>query len=455
MKLRRFLAVGTLAALAVFLHAGGKKKPAPVAPEKRSFSIPVSIPNPNNQQTTPGECLVTAGPAIPISAVAFSTDSKRLFVGGYKEVLVWDLDAIKLSKRLGTGQLSGRVRSIALSKDGRNLAVADGVPGSAGAVRLVDVDSGKVAATFEEAKDEFISLAFSSDGKLLAAGGSDGAVRVWTTDDRKLFKNLKEHSDWVSGVAFSPNGRFLASGSIDRSVQIWDAASWQPVVKLPQPLTESVHALAFSPDSDLLAFAVGGGEERAIRIWRTASVEESRESPTNKTPRREAIKQSRPIDGGACSPLGVTWASLPAAGPANTRAARMFVACTDKTVRAMTPAGGGIASLTGHADWVYSVAASPDGTRIASGSADGTVRLWAAGDAKLLATLVQLTPATDQWLIVTPRAFFATSAADSLQWKTADSKSVPSELVGRLDSPDSVREVMKSPAGKIALPPRK
>ena len=308
--------------------AAGKKKTAPVAPEKRSFSIPVSIPNPNNPQSTPGECVVTAGPAIPISAVAFTADSKRLFVGGYKEVLVWDLEEIKLAQRLGAGQLSGRVRAVAFSKDGKNLALAEGTPGVSGAVRLMDVASGKIAATLAEAKDEFISLAFSSDGKLLAAGGSDGAVRVWNTDDQKLVKELKQHGDWVSGIAFSPDGKFLASGSIDKTVQIWEAGAWNPIVKLPQPLTESVHGLAFSPNSEFLAIAVGGAEERAIRIWRTASVEESRDTPANKGQRRDTVRQTRPIDTGACSALGVVWGPPPAGAPASAAAGRMFVPCT-------------------------------------------------------------------------------------------------------------------------------
>jgi WD40 repeat protein len=452
MRLRYVLAVVMGLALS-FSLAAGKKKTAPVAPEKRSFSIPVSIPNPNNPQSTPGECVVTAGPAIPISAVAFAADSKRLFVGGYKEVLVWDLEGIRLAQRLGAGQLSGQVRAVAFSKDGKNLAVAEGTPGASGAVRLLDIAGGKVAATFAEAKDEFISLAFSPDGKLLAAGGSDGAVRVWNSDDQKLVKELKGHGDWVSGIAFSPDGRFLASGSIDKTVQIWEAGAWNPIVKLPQPSTESVHGLAFSPNSEFLAIAVGGAEERAIRIWRTASVEESKESATNRAPRREAVRQTRPIDTGACSALGVVWGPPPAGAPANAAAGRMFVPCTDKSVRALGPNGATLGNLAGHTDWVYSVAASPDGARVASGSGDGAVRLWTAGDARLLATLVQLAPATDRWAIVTPRGFFATSAADSLHWKTADSKTVSADLVARLESPESVREALKSPAGKIPLPP--
>jgi WD40 repeat protein len=52
----------------------------------------------------------------------------------------------------------------------------------------------------------------------------------------------------------------------------------------------------------------------------------------------------------------------------------------------MGPGGNTIATATGHTDWVYAVAASPDGLRLASGSGDGTVKIWGPAG-KLLLTL--------------------------------------------------------------------
>ena len=94
--------------------------------------------------------------------------------------------------------------------------------------------------------------------------------------------------------------------------------------------------------------------------------------------------QTRPIDTGACLPLAVIFAK---AQPHS----RMLVGCTDKTVRVMGPGGNTIATATGHADWVYAVAASPDGLRLASGSGDGTVKIWSPAG-KLLLTLGEGTP---------------------------------------------------------------
>ena len=146
---------------------------------------------------------------------------------------------------------------------------------------------------------------------------------------------------------------------------------------MPVQITEPVSGVAFATEGDLLAFAVGGPEERAIRVWRTEGA--FKEIDSSRPGARNQVMQTRPMDTGACLPLAVTFAT----GQPHSR---MVVGCTDKTVRLMGPGGNTIATATGHTDWVYSVAASPDGLRVASGSGDGTVKVWGPAG-KLLMTL--------------------------------------------------------------------
>jgi len=297
-----------------------------------------------------------------VTALAFHPGGKLLVSGGYKQVLVWDLASGKLARRMG--ELTGQVRALAFSPDGRTLAVALGVPGRAGAVALVDFETG-AAATLVETKDEMLAAAISPDGKLLAAGGTDAVVRVWSLADRQLVATLKEHSDWISGLSFSPDSKLLATGSADKTVRLWDTATWKQTLQLPQTLTEAVTGVAFAPEGDMLAFTVNGSEERAIRLWRPGNA--------------NAPALTRPFDMGTCLPLAVTFEPQPSHS-------RMLVACTDKTVRVVGPGGNVLNTLSGHSDWVYAVAASPDGQRFASGSGDGSVKVWAAAG-KLLNTL--------------------------------------------------------------------
>jgi WD40 repeat protein len=322
---------------------------------------------------------------LPISALAFSPDGKILAVGAYQEVLLWDLPNAKYSRRIGAGQLDGQVRTIAYSKDGKTLAVADGP------VRLLDTATGKITATLGESKHETFAIAFSPDGKLLASGGADAIVRIWTVGQAAKPVELKGHSDWINGLAFSPNGKLLASGSTDRTVQVWNTADWTPVVSLPQAVTEPVTGVAFSPDGATLNFTVAGPEERSIRVWRPDVLDQKEANG-----RKPNTKFTRPFDTGSCLPQGIAWAA--GARP------RMLLACTDKTARAINTNGGVLAVMSGHQDWVYTVVSNADGTRLASGSADGTVRLWDGATHTLLGVLMQIRPGSDECLFLSSPA---------------------------------------------------
>jgi WD40 repeat protein len=298
-------------------------------------------------------------PKVPVTALAFSPDSKTLITAGYRELLVWD-SAGKLARRIPG--LPPKIRALAFSPDGATVAAAAGDPGRSGAILLIDFAGGR-ATTIHNAADEMLAAAFSPDGKLLAAGGSDSMVQIWTLADRKSFSLARNHTGAITSVAFSPDGKLLATASLDKTVRVWETANWSQRVQLPKDLTEPVNGVAFSPENDLLAFAVAGNDERAVRTWRT----------------QNTVQQTRPFDTGTCLPLALTYISRPS---------RLLTACNDTTLRLIGPNGNTLATLSGHTDWVYAVAASPDGQRIASGSADGTVKLWNSAG-KLTGTLAE------------------------------------------------------------------
>jgi hypothetical protein len=115
-------------------------------------------------------------------------------------------------------------------------------------------------------------------------------------------------------------------------------------------------------EGDLLVFATGGPEEHALHLWRTQNA--FTEMDPTRPNLRANLAQTRAVDTGACVPLSVAFVK---AQPRS----RMVVGCTDRTIRLLGNGGNSIAMLTGLADWVYSVAAAPDGQQIAAGSADG------------------------------------------------------------------------------------
>jgi len=158
--------------------------------------------------------------------------------------------------------------------------------------------------------------------------------------------------------------------------------------------------------------------------------------------RRDNTQLARAIDMGVPGPLGVLWA------PAGNR---IYVPLTDKTVRVYDPnSGAHVATLTGHTDWVYGVALTADGTKLATGSADGTVKLWHTGENRLLATLVQATPRTEDWLIVAPPGYLAASSLGPVQWRAANLTTPPDKIPGILQKSELV---VKAIAGEKLPPP--
>jgi WD40 repeat protein len=407
MNRRHILSGACIAWLGLALAPATTAQPAPAG---QPLAFPVAV--------RPGkalECVVARGPTAPVAALAFSPDGKLLAAGGYQEVLVWDLDAGRLCERVGVGGLNDRVHALAFHKDGRRLAVAEGTPGGSGDVRVYDVETGAMTAQFTDPRDAVFSLAFSPDGKWLAGGGVDATVRVWDVDAKTVAATLKDHSDWVHGVAFSADGKFLSSASADRTAVVWEAGTWKRVNRLEEK--DPVTGVAFSPDGQFVLLALAGDDDKVLRLRR-----------------RDNGDLARATDMGVAAPTDMTW---------STKANRVVVPCTDKTVRVYDGGNGNhVLTLAGHAGWVYRAVVSPDGKTVASAGSDGTVKLWNLADGKLLATLVQLAPRTDGWLIATATGFVATSSPAALQWKATGLTTAPDQLSRSLVKPELVRKVI-------------
>jgi WD40 repeat protein len=104
-------------------------------------------------------------------------------------------------------------------------------------------------------------VAFSDDGKHLAAGSLDGTIKLWDAGGKEVH-NVKGH-EGVWAIAFSPDSKRLATGGWDQRVKIWDVASGKEVQKIGAH-DKTVSSIAFSPDGQRIA---SGGLDNVIRIW--------------------------------------------------------------------------------------------------------------------------------------------------------------------------------------------
>ena len=206
------------------------------------------------------------------------------------------------------------------------------------------------------------------DGTRLATGSADGTARVWQVSDGRELLTLKGHTGCVWSVAWSPDGRRLATGSADGTARVWDAAGeWKPHILSRH--TGPVHSVSWSPDGTRLAT---GSEDGTVKVWDAAA---DREPLTLKGP-------TGPANSVAFSPSGVWSVSWSPDGKF------LATGSYDGTVKVWDAAGGREPLTVGrHASGVHSVSWSPDGTRLATGSWDSTARVWDAAGGQELLTL--------------------------------------------------------------------
>lgn len=222
-----------------------------------------------------------------IYSIGFSPDGKLLVVAGggepdqagkeVSELTIWDAKSRKKVATLPTHM--GVDYSVAFSPDGKELAAG----GSDMTVRLWDVASGKQLASLGELAGRIWSLAFSPDGKTLAIAlwsvsdkfdGKPGVVVLWDVASRKVRKKLEGHIGHVLRVAFSPDGKTLSAtavefdkayGMVVRSeIRFWDPGTGKQKGSLERE--GYICSTTFSPDGKTLAFGTTNERDKPDRI---------------------------------------------------------------------------------------------------------------------------------------------------------------------------------------------
>ena len=304
--------------------------------------------------------------------VVWSPDGSKLLSSTAGMVRLWDADTGQL-----LGSLDGymtQVNTVTWSTDGTHLATGHGAwyGGGDKRFRVWDATTGKPLATCEGSDGIITSLTWQPTGELVASSGggissNDNFVRLWNPDTCELVDRWEVPMVIsVPQVAWSPNGEWLVSTDSNQVHNMFTG-------KISFLADILDYGITWSPDSNFIAASQFINGLAAVRIWNPS------------TGARVTTLQAHPgsLDVLAWSPDGTRLA-----GVNGTIFADLEDSFGDNNIRIWDVNTGQIVRVfEGHKDKVISVAWSPDGTQIVSGSADHTVRLWDIATGEMLAVL--------------------------------------------------------------------
>jgi RNA polymerase sigma factor (sigma-70 family) len=299
-----------------------------------------------------------------IRSLRFSPDGAKLVsIGQDQQVLHWDLATNTACRQF---VWKGEPLDVtALSPDGHTLAVGARADNE---VRLWDVRTGKPGRVLgkHEEKKSIRGIAFSPDGKLLAAGYGDGTFRLWNAASGEERWHRHAGVGRARNVAFSPDGKTLATTVLwDGCIRLWDAETGRERFAVEShhgPIT----TLRFSADRSTL---ISAGFDRTVQWWDLAT----------QKPRRQFTWNSENFIRFALSPDGNTVAAV---SDWKDHELGLWDVRTGKSTK-----------LPGnHQATIHSVAFSPDRRLVASGAMDGLIRVWDVREGKELRQIKGFTP---------------------------------------------------------------
>jgi WD40 repeat protein len=327
----------------------------------------------------------------PVQAVAYSPDGKSFATGGLNgAVAIHDADTGAVRHSIKHNQA---VLTLAYSPDGRHFATGTN-DGKIQVLKLngegqPDKDNQVV---LEGHNDGVLTVRFSPDGQQLLSGSLDNTARLWDWAAGRNVQTITDHTWWVWAAEFSPDGRRIVTAGQDGMAIVWEksgeaseeqgggnsrrAATPSSLLQAPSyhRLTEftghngAVYSAQFSPNGQLVAT---GGYENSVMLWnpdevKPIDVRRRLSDLPEETPKSVRLAgHDRPVRSIAFSPNGQLLVS----------------GSEDNSVRLWDVASGEpLKSLRGHSRAVRSAVFSPDGRLVLSGSEDQTARIWKIDD---------------------------------------------------------------------------
>jgi len=194
----------------------------------------------------------------PVWDMVFYPSADQMVVATFNDgVFLLDSMGNPSADSLGDGNQT-QTLSVDISSDGDSLAYGTVMSG----MWVVKADTGEIISHMS-IPAPVGDVAFSSDGKWLAAGSDDNLLRIWSAGDYSQVQTLNGHESFVNGVAFSPDSLLIATGSKDRTIAVWDVVTGELLTRLKEH-TSDVLRLVFNPQGTMFASISWDG---TVRLW--------------------------------------------------------------------------------------------------------------------------------------------------------------------------------------------
>jgi WD40 repeat protein/nucleoside phosphorylase len=325
-----------------------------------------------------------------IRTLAWSSDGTRVASGSRDQTIkIWDVQSGDCLLTL-TGH-QGTVRSLAWSPDDRKI-----LSGSIDkTIKVWDSSNGECLRTLVGHEDWVRSVDWHKDGQRVISSSDDTTIRVWNILSGFCEKKLSGHRDVVRTIAWSPDFQKILSGSDDTTLKIWDFDKGE-CLSTCYGHRDSIRYVAWSDDNNHI---FSSSEDKTISMWNASSgtcdftLYDAWNSldisiiPTDALYPEPIEPHNFTVFGDNATVKSVAWSP---------DGKKVVTGSRDKTIKVWDALSGEcLAVLSGHGSTVRSVAWSPDGAYIVSGSRDKAIQIW---DAYSYCCIHRICDAHDDWI---------------------------------------------------------
>lgn len=328
-----------------------------------------------------------------IRTLAVTPDGKYLLSGSVDcSILVWDLCQATSSRpgrspRAMRRLLGHEFPVVSLVVDPKGRFAYSGSTDCK--LKVWDLKDWNEETTFHGHGGRVLSLALSANGRRLVSGDTLGRLCIWNLERIKETRKNFGHLGPVFDLAITPNGRFVVSASEDHTIRVWDAGNMTEVACL-KGHDKSVYSVAVCPDN---IHAISGGMDNHMIVWNIRSGRRIRTLPISGTfdkkytvePEKDLVNVNtvHQIDVTPDGRFAVTgqW-------DGSVRVWKLYNRLWwYSLLRGVLRSQVERFRFQGHSDPVLTVAFTPDGRRLVSGSGDKTIIVWNLQTGKEIRTL--------------------------------------------------------------------